>query len=552
MSDPTPTQNNPRSARGKLLRLFRPTHEHSAFSATLLLMSAIMLSRVLGFVREQYIAWAFGASPMTDAYVAGFTIPEFLNYVIAGGAASITFIAIYTRFLTEKKDKEANETFSVIITVMTTVLIAGILLTEWFAPPICRWWFKGFGPAEMDLCIHLTRIVLPSQLFFYVGGVVSAVLVSRKLFLFPAFGPLLYNVFIILGGLLFSHRLGIASLAYGALAGSFAGPFLINAIGAGRIGIGYRFSFRIRNPGFREWVRLSIPLMLGVSLVTADDWILRRFASGSTGAISRLNYAKRLFNVPIAILGQAAGQASLPFFARLFSEKKLQEFAETVNSSIYRIVASSLLVGSLIMVTVLPVVDLLYRHGHFHFSDSRETATYLFWFSLSLAFWAAQALYARAFYAAGDTLTPMIASTLILLASLPMYAALHRAYGTIGLAVASDLGIATNTLVTAILLHRRKLVPGNELAWKELGKVLLTAIAATALAHFVARAVPISGSRIADLEGLALVSITWAAAVASGLWLTKSKLLQDLRRRKGTAYPRVAEQQAELNSTIKP
>src|SRR5881409_1520079 len=89
---------------------------------------------------------------------------------------------------------------------------------------------------------------------------------------------------------------------------------------------------------FREWVRLSIPLMLGVSLVTADDWILHYFASGAVGDITRLNYAKRLFAVPIAVLGQATSQASLPFFARLFGEKKLTEFADTVNASIYRIV----------------------------------------------------------------------------------------------------------------------------------------------------------------------------------------------------------------------
>src|SRR5439155_27317741 len=105
------------------------------------------------------------------------------------------------------------------------------------------------------------------------------------------FAPLLYSAAIILGGPLLSRRIALASLAYGALAGSFLGPFLVNAIGAAQIGTGYRISFHVRNPAFREWVRLSIPLMLGVSLVTADDWILRYFASGAVGDITRLNYA---------------------------------------------------------------------------------------------------------------------------------------------------------------------------------------------------------------------------------------------------------------------
>lgn len=537
----------------RLLQLLRPSHQHSAFSATLLLMSAVMLSRVIGYVREAYIAWAFGAGPATDAYVAGFTIPDWLNYIVAGGTASITFVSIYTRFLAEKREEDAQKTFSVIITVMTLVLGIGIILAEIFTPQLSRYFFNGFGPEQLALCVHLTRILLPAQVFFYVGGVVSAVLLSRRLFLFPAFGPLLYNAFIILGGVLLSRPLGISSLAYGALAGSFAGPFLINAIGAARIGTGYRISFDIRNPAFREWVRLSIPLMLGVSLVTADDWILRHFASSGVGEITRLNYAKRLFAVPIAVLGQATGQASLPFFARLFGEKRMQEFADTVNGSIYRIVATSLLATSLMAVAALPLIDLVYRRGRFQFSDSQATGVYFFWFSLSLAFWAAQGLYARAFYAAGNTLTPMIASSIITVASLPVYSALYHTLSTVGLAIASDLGIVANTVALAILLHRRKLVATGELQWGELGKAAITAAVAALLSYRVASGVMIHGSRAADFQALGLISITWAGAVAAGLWLTRSQLPGDLRRRKGTIYPRVAERQAEeLSRGIEP
>ncbi len=544
-----------RPARGfaRLLRLLRPSHQHSAFSATLLLMTAVMVSRVIGYVREAYIAYAFGAGPATDAYVAGFTIPDWLNYLVAGGTASITFVSIYTRFLAEKREDEAQKTFSVIITVMTAVLGAGILLAEVFTPQISRQLFPKFTPEQMQLCVHLTRILLPAQLFFYVGGVVSAVLLSRRLFLFPAFGPLLYNAAIILGGMLLSHQLGIASLAYGAVAGSFLGPFLINAIGAARVGTGYSVSFDTRNPAFREWVRLSIPLMLGVSLVTADDWILRYFASGAVGDITRLNYAKRLFAVPIAVLGQATSQASLPFFAKLFGEKRLQEFADTVNGSIYRIVATSLLATSFMMAAALPLIDLVYRRGHFLFSDSLETSRYFFWFSLSLCFWAAQGLYSRAFYASGNTLTPMVASSLITLASIPMYSALFRHFSTVGLAMASDLGIVANTLALAILLHRRQVVRVDGLRWSEIGKSGVVATAAGLLSYQVAHWLMVSNSRIADVKALGLITITWAGAVAAGLWLTRSSLPGDLRRRKPTSYPRVAEvQAADVSGGIEP
>lgn len=537
----------------RALRLLRPSHQHTAFSATLLMITAVMLSRVIGYVREAYIAWAFGAGPQTDAYVAGFTIPDFLNYLVAGGTASITFVSIYTRFLAANKEEDAQKTFSIIITVMTVVLGIGTILAEIFTPQIERHLFSGFNPEQLRLCVHLTRILLPAQIFFYVGGVVSAVLLSHRLFLFPAFGPLLYNVAIIAGGLLFSGRLGIASLAYGALFGSFIGPFLVNAIGAARIGTGYSISFDIRNPAFREWVRLSIPLMLGVSLVSADDWILRYFASSSVGDITRLNYAKRLFAVPIAVLGQATGQASLPFFARLFGEKRMPEFSATVNASVYRISAASLLATSWMTVAALPLIDLVYRRGRMTFGDSQITAIYFFWFSLSLAFWAAQALYARAFYAAGDTLTPMIASSIVTVASIPMYSVLNHALSTVGLTIASDLGIIANTLVIAVLLHRRKLVPADELQWRELGKAAITAMFAGLLSYAVANRVAMYDSHRADFYALTLITLTWGAAVSVGLWLTKSQLPADLRRRKGTVYPRVAEHQAEeLSRGVEP
>ena len=525
----------------RLLRFFRPSHQHSALSATLLLMTTITLSRVIGYIREAYIAFAFGAGQQTDAYVAAFTLPDWLNYIVAGGSASITFISIYTRFVAEKRQQEAQKTFSIIITVMTTVLVAGTILAEILTPQFVGWMFHGFTADQMHLCVHLTRILLPAQIFFYVGGIVAAVLLSHRLFLFPALGPLIYNVFIIAGGIVAGRHLGIASLAYGALIGSVIGPFLINVVGTAKIGIGYRPSFEIKNPAFREWVWLSIPLMLGVSLVAADDWILRYFASSGIGDIARLNYAKRLFAVPIAILGQATGQASLPFFSRLWGEKKLEEFAATVNASVYRITAAALLTTGWMMAIALPLIDLVYRRGRFSFSDSQSTALYFFWFSLSLAFWAAQGLYARAFYASGNTLTPMVASTLITLASLPMYSLLFRTLSVTGLAIASDLGITANTLAIAGLLHIRGMVSFAGMNWRELGKAALIGVVSGGLSYQVTRIVVLDGSRRADLSALALGSLTWAAAVAAGLWLLRSELPGELLRRKAAAFPRVAE-----------
>jgi putative peptidoglycan lipid II flippase len=201
------------------------------------------------------------------------------------------------------------------------------------------------------------------------------------------------------------------------------------------------------------------------------------------------------------------------------------------------------------MVAALPLIDLVYRRGKFLFGDTQTSAVYFFWFSLSLVLWSAQGLYARAFYAAGDTLTPMIAVSVITLASLPIYSFLFHTFGVIGLAWASDIGIGINLLALAGLLSYRGLVPFAGLRWKELGKAALTAVVAGGISFEVAKSIPLStagrGSRAADLMQLALVSVTWAAAAAAGLWLLKSELPRDLRRRRTAAYPAVAQAESK-------
>ena len=529
----------------RLLRNLRPSHQHSAFSATLLLMASVMLGRIIGYLREMYVAWAFGAGPKTDAYVAAFTLPDFLFYILAGGTASITFISIYTRQISQKRDREAQEAFDSTITIMTVVMIFGTILVEIFTPQFERLLFPHFTAEQMELCVYLTRILLPGQIFFYAGGVVSAVLLSRRMFLYPALSPVIYGASIILGGLIGAHRFGITALAYGALAGSFIGPFLINAIGAANAGLRYRLNFNWHNREFHEWVRLTIPLMLGVSLVSADDWILRYFASGSAGDITRLNYAKRLFALPISIIGQAAGQASMPFFAKLFGEGRRADFADSVNKSVYRISAVSLLVTALMIPAALPFVDLAFRRGRFTFADSVSTSVYFAWFSLSLALWSAQALYSRGFYAAGNTLTPMVASSVITAVSLPVYATLFHKFGIAGLAMASDIGILMHTVTIAWLLQRDKLVPLRGLPWLGLGKAFATALFAGGAAYGVSRSVRIAGRVSSDLLAIALIGLTWLAATLLGLWITRSDLPLELRRRRGPATPTLGTRETD-------
>ena len=304
-------------------------------------------------------------------------------------------------------------------------------------------------------------------MFFFAGGVFAAVLLVRKQFSVQAVAPLIYGLGTIVGGLLLVKRIGVSSLAIGTVAGAFVGPFLLNYVFARRTGLRYRFLLDLHDKGLREWVRLSLPLMIGVSLVTFDSWIIAHFASNIGGAVSLMSYAKQIFTAPMAMLAQAAGAGAMPFFASLWTQQKRYEFAISVADSVSRVAALGLLAASGMVALAAPLVELLFLGGRFSSVDAHECAAYFAVFSVSMFLWSAQAIYARAFYAAGNTFVPMAAGTIITLISLAHLRRPLQGYGALGLAIASDIGIALQTLTIAFLLHQRHMVSLASLDYPE-------------------------------------------------------------------------------------
>jgi putative peptidoglycan lipid II flippase len=456
--------------------MLRPSHAHSVFSATVVLMVSTFLSRIIGLVRIKYIMWLFGSGVQADALNAAFQLPDMISYFLVGGAASITFVTILTRYRETGREAEGERSLSVILTSMFLVLGAAIVLAEIFAPWFVGWWFNGFDRDKAALCVKLTRILLPAQLFFFAGGVFGAVLLVRKQFNVQAVAPLIYNLGTIVGGVLLVKELGVSSLALGTVAGAFFGPFFLNALFARRAGTRYRPILDWHDAGLHEWVRLSLPLMAGVSLVTADSWIIAHFASKIGGAVSLFNYAKQGFTAPMAMLAQAAAAASMPFFASLWAKENHYDFANAVADSVSRVACLGLLAGSAMVVLGGPAIDLVFTGGRFSAADSALCADYFAVFSVSVFLWSAQAIYSRAFFAAENTLTPMVAGTIVTVVSLPVYALLFYRFGAMGLAVASDLGIAMQTLTIAYLLHQRRMVSLAGLDYAELGRCLVAAL----------------------------------------------------------------------------
>ncbi len=212
----------------------------------------------------------------------------------------------------------------------------------------------------------------------------------------------------------------------------------------------------------------------------------------------------------MTIVGAAAGSASLPFFSRLFAQNKMYDFNAAVNGAVSRLIAFALLTSAWMIALAIPIVSFL-KGNRYTEADALATARYFTLFAVSLALWSAQGIYARAFYAARNTMVPAISGTLVTLLSIPVYGLLFHRIGIDGLAIASDLGITAHTLSLAILLHRYRLVSLATLEWSELARAALAAIASYLGVKLVLAWLPAGTGH--PWNALLL------AAGSSGLWL---------------------------------
>ena len=211
-------------------------------AAALIMGFSVLLSRFMGLARDKVISWQVGAAGESDIYFTAFVVPDFINYLLAGGYISITLIPLLSALFEE--DEEDGWRFFGAVFTWATLAILGLAVLGWlFAAPLARLVAPGFTVEQHARLAHFLRIVLPAQIFFLPGACLSALLYIRRQFAVPALMPLIYNGFILLGGMLLP-ALGLArgmeGFCWGVLAGAFAGAFLLPCIAARKGGLKFR------------------------------------------------------------------------------------------------------------------------------------------------------------------------------------------------------------------------------------------------------------------------------------------------------------------------
>ncbi|HIJ57961.1 MAG TPA: murein biosynthesis integral membrane protein MurJ, partial [Deltaproteobacteria bacterium] len=139
--------------------------------ASLIMMLSVFLSRVIGLFREMVIAYIGGASGDVDAYQVAFVIPEILNHIVASGFLSVTFIPIFSRYLSQDREADGWRIFSIIYTVFGSLLLLLIIIAVLLAPSLVKLLAPGFDePVKFQMAVRMTRIIIPAQFFFFSGG----------------------------------------------------------------------------------------------------------------------------------------------------------------------------------------------------------------------------------------------------------------------------------------------------------------------------------------------------------------------------------------------
>ena len=491
-------------------------------AAAVLLSGSILLSRVLGYLRDAVLADRVGAGAMADAYYAAFQIPDLLNYLLAGGALAIAFIPLYGRTRAERGAQAAERLFT---GVLGNVAVASLIATGllWFyAEPLVALQFPDFDAETQALTVRLTRIVLPAQIFFLTGGVLRAVLMAHGHFVAQAAAPLLYNLAVIAGGLATGTPEGFA---WGVLAGSVIGPFLFPLFDLRRMEV-LRVRVRVAlDADFRAYLWIALPLMLGLSLATVDEWYERWFgATLATGTVAHLSFARKLMMAPVAVVGQAVAAAALPSLARLFAAGKRDELNRTLLQTLRVALMLAVLCATACAVLARPLVEVVYRHGRFGQEDAVAVSSILFVLVFAVPAWVTQQIAVRAFYARGETWRPMILGTLVALAAIPLYLSLTHSRGATGIALAGVLAMTVNALATLVWASHR-------FAGPSLGPLLATGVRAVGIALLAGLAAGFAQPQMATgwegaLLDLAVGGVVFSAVAASVGWLWGDEIMR--------------------------
>ena len=418
--------------------------------------AATLFSRVLGLIREQVMATLFGAGLATDAFNVAFRIPNLLRDLFAEGAMSSAFVPTFTEVSRREGDGPAWTLGRQLMVTLLLVLGAVVVIGWVTAPLLVHLYAPGFEavPGKTDLTVLLTRVMLPFLPAVALAAVAMGMLNARGRFAVPALAPAWLNLAMIVGGLALipvCHAVGqppILAMAIGVLLGAIV-QFACQIPALAAEGFAFRLEAPRRHPGVQRVAALMAPATIGLAATQLNLFVSTWIASLlPQGSVSWLWYAFRLMQLPIGVFGVALATVSLPALSRAAVDRDHDALRTTLSATLRLVILLTVPAAIWLAVMARPVIALLYEHGRFGLQDTAQTARALEAYCVGLPAFAAVGVLTRAFYALGDTRTPVRASFVSVALAIVLNLLFIGPWRVLGL---EHAGLALSTSLTSIV-----------------------------------------------------------------------------------------------------
>jgi len=351
---------------------------------------AVMLSRILGLVRDQCFAALFGAGRGMDAFVIAFRLPNLLRDLFAEGALSTAFVTTFSRKIAVEGDRPAWGLASKVATLTAVFMSVVSLLGIVFASPLVAFLASGFPLEKRELTVGLTQIMYPFILLVSLAALVMGMLNAKNRFAIPALASCFFNIGSIVGGVGIGYLLdpkfgdrALTGLAIGTLIGGLL-QLVVQLPSLKSVGFRFRPDFQWRDKGVAEVLYLMAPAVIAASAVQVNVMVNGWFASHlGDGPVSWLNYSFRLVQLPLGVFGVAISTVTLPVISKSAALKDVTNFRSTLARALR--LAFFLTIPSTIGLVVLarPIIRVLYERGHFSPHATLETASVLQYYTVA-------------------------------------------------------------------------------------------------------------------------------------------------------------------------
>ena len=423
---------------------------------------ATITSRILGLVRDQVLAFYFGAGDANDAYRVASRIPNLVRDLFAEGAMSAAFVPTFTRQLTlQGRDRAwqlASSVINALLIVTGAIVLAGIV----FAGPLVHLYASDFAevPGKLELTIYLTRISFPFLTMVAVAAVLMGMLNSLGHFFVPALSPAMFNVAVIVMSLTLipvAPSLGVQPITIVAIATLVGGlgQVLIQWPPLRREGFRYRPVLDVRDEGLHRVLLLMGPGTIGMAATQINVFVNTVLATGEgTGAVSWLDFAFRLMYLPIGLFGVSIATAATPAISRMVAEQDLARIRSTLANALGLMMFLNVPAAIGLIVLAQPIVSVIFEHGEFTASDTVATAAALQLYAIGLVGYSIVRIISPTFYALQRSRVPVMVSAGSVLVNVALNLALVRVMGYRGLALGTSITAILNATVQLLLLRR--------------------------------------------------------------------------------------------------